>query len=99
MVRYAVFGEIPSLQMLVGVAIVVSARFIIIWREAQLGIEGAKTRAMNHLLILRHPLIERTHQMASIGTKRKTLRNSAHGLRVRALRCHARAKSANKAAA
>ena len=59
MVGYAGFGEIPSLQMLVGVAIVVSAGFIIIWREAQLGIEGAKTRAMNHLTDPATPSIDR----------------------------------------
>lgn len=38
-VGYAVFGEAPTLVMLVGAAIVVVAGILIIWREARLGLE------------------------------------------------------------
>ena len=31
---YGLFGETPSLQMLIGVGIFIAASFIIIWREA-----------------------------------------------------------------
>ncbi len=46
LIGYFIFAEIPSLQMLIGVAIVISAGILIIWREAQLGLEGGKARGL-----------------------------------------------------
>ena len=39
-----VFGEVPTLTMLTGAALVVAAGILIIWRERQLGLERAKGR-------------------------------------------------------
>ena len=44
---YVFFGELPTLQMLVGAGIVVSAGMVIIWREAQLGRDRSKSRAVS----------------------------------------------------
>jgi drug/metabolite transporter (DMT)-like permease len=44
-IGYAVFGEVPTLVMLGGAALVIAAGIFIIWREAQLGIERAKARS------------------------------------------------------
>jgi drug/metabolite transporter (DMT)-like permease len=41
---YFIFAEVPTLPMLAGAALVVSAGLIIIWRERQLGIERGKAR-------------------------------------------------------
>ncbi|RWC35506.1 MAG: DMT family transporter [Mesorhizobium sp.] len=43
-VGYLVFGDIPTVQMLIGGLIVVAAGIFIIWRERQLGLERARTR-------------------------------------------------------
>jgi len=43
-VGYLVFGEVPTLVMLGGAAIIMLAGVLIIWREAQLGIERDKQR-------------------------------------------------------
>ncbi|PZQ96704.1 MAG: EamA family transporter [Cereibacter sphaeroides] len=41
---YFLFAEVPTLTMLFGAALVVTAGILIIWRERQLGIERAKQR-------------------------------------------------------
>ena len=46
LIGYFVFAEVPSLQMLIGAAIVIAAGGLIIWREAQLGLERGKARAL-----------------------------------------------------
>ncbi|WP_415182883.1 DMT family transporter [Phaeovulum sp.] len=43
-IGYFVFEEVPTLVMLGGAAIVISAGVLIIWRERQLGLERAKQR-------------------------------------------------------
>ncbi|CAM5581689.1 DMT family transporter [Mesorhizobium sp. UC22_110] len=43
-VGYLAFGDVPTLHMLVGGAIVVAAGLFIIWRERQLGLERASAR-------------------------------------------------------
>ncbi|MGB8811877.1 MAG: DMT family transporter, partial [Paracoccaceae bacterium] len=43
-IGYAVFDEVPSLTMIAGAALVVSAGILIIWREHKLGLERAKQR-------------------------------------------------------
>jgi drug/metabolite transporter (DMT)-like permease len=43
-IGYWVFDEVPSLTMLIGAAIVVTAGVLIIWRERKLGLERAKQR-------------------------------------------------------
>ena len=47
--------------MFIGVGTVITAGFIIISRDAQLGIEGAKTRAMNQLIDPARPSIDREY--------------------------------------
>ena len=43
-IGYVWFSEIPTPQMLVGAAIVISAGILIIWRERQLGLQRGKAR-------------------------------------------------------
>lgn len=43
-IGYAVFDEVPTVTMLFGAAIVVTAGILIIWRERKLGLERAKQR-------------------------------------------------------
>ncbi|CCV12608.1 DMT family transporter [Mesorhizobium sp. STM 4661] len=43
-VGYLVFGDVPTIHMLVGGLIVVAAGIFIIWREHQLGLERTRTR-------------------------------------------------------
>ena len=43
-IGYAVFGDIPTVQMLSGGAIVVAAGIFIIWREQQLGLKRGAAR-------------------------------------------------------
>jgi len=43
-VGYFIFGDVTSLNTLVGGAIVVAAGVFIIWRERQLGLERTRTR-------------------------------------------------------
>jgi drug/metabolite transporter (DMT)-like permease len=43
-IGYTVFGEVPTLTMLGGVALIVAAGIIIIWRERALGLERARQR-------------------------------------------------------
>lgn len=44
MIGYWAFGEIPSLTMLGGAALIITAGILIIWRERQLGLERARQR-------------------------------------------------------
>ena len=48
-IGYAVFGDIPTNQMLLGALIVVGAGLFIIWREHQLGLERRKAREAQSL--------------------------------------------------
>ena len=41
---YLLFDEVPTLTMLSGAALVVTAGILIIWRERRLGIERARQR-------------------------------------------------------
>ena len=43
-IGYFVFAEVPTLTMLAGAALVVTAGILIIWRERQLGLERARQR-------------------------------------------------------
>ena len=43
-IGYAVFGEVPTGQMLIGAGIVVLAGVLVIWREHRLGIDRGKAR-------------------------------------------------------
>jgi drug/metabolite transporter (DMT)-like permease len=43
-IGYFVFGEVPTLTMLEGAALIVAAGILIIWREHKLGLERAKGR-------------------------------------------------------
>ncbi len=43
-IGYAVFGEAPTLTMLAGAAIIITAGVLIIWRERQLGLERGRAR-------------------------------------------------------
>ena len=43
-IGYFVFAEVPTLTMLAGAAVVVTAGCLIIWRESRLGIKRAKQR-------------------------------------------------------
>jgi drug/metabolite transporter (DMT)-like permease len=43
-IGYFVFAEVPTVPMLVGAALIVTAGILIIWREHKLGIERAKQR-------------------------------------------------------
>lgn len=43
-IGYTVFGEVPTLTMLAGAALVITAGILIIWRERQLGLERARQR-------------------------------------------------------
>lgn len=43
-IGFMIFGEVPSLTMLSGAALVVLAGMLIIWRERQLGLERARAR-------------------------------------------------------
>lgn len=46
-VGYAVFGEVPTWQVLTGTAVVIAAGVLIIWRERQLGLQRGKARETN----------------------------------------------------
>lgn len=43
-IGYTVFGEVPTLTMLAGAALVITAGILIIWRERKLGLERARQR-------------------------------------------------------
>ena len=43
-IGYFVFAEVPTIVMLIGIVLIVSAGVLIIWRERQLGLERAKGR-------------------------------------------------------
>lgn len=43
-IGYFVFGEVPTLTMLEGAALIVTAGILIIWREHRLGLERARSR-------------------------------------------------------
>jgi drug/metabolite transporter (DMT)-like permease len=40
---YAIFGEVPSIFIFVGGAVVVASGLFVIWRERQLGVERRRT--------------------------------------------------------
>lgn len=44
LIGFFIFGEVPTVQMLIGAAIIISAGVLIIWREGQLGLERGKAR-------------------------------------------------------
>jgi drug/metabolite transporter (DMT)-like permease len=44
LIGYFVFAEVPTLQMLLGSAVVIAAGILIIWRERQLGLQRGKAR-------------------------------------------------------
>ena len=46
MIGYFIFGEVPTMTMLAGAVLVVSAGILIIWRERKLGLERAKGRGV-----------------------------------------------------
>ena len=43
-IGYFVFAEVPTLPMLGGAALIVTAGILIIWRERKLGLERARQR-------------------------------------------------------
>ena len=43
-IGYFVFGEVPTVTMLAGAALIVTAGILIIWRERKLGLERARSR-------------------------------------------------------
>lgn len=45
LVGYFIFAEVPTVPMLAGVSVIMSAGAVIIWRERQLGIERGKARS------------------------------------------------------
>lgn len=46
---YFLFGEVPTVQMLVGAAIVAAAGILVIWRERQLGIDRSRAKKVTPL--------------------------------------------------
>jgi len=46
-IGYLWFSELPTAVMLIGAALVIAGNVVVIWREQQLGLERATTRAMN----------------------------------------------------
>ena len=46
-IGYFVFGEVPTLTMLAGAALIITAGILIIWRERKLGLAGAKARQVD----------------------------------------------------
>lgn len=44
LIGYVWFAEVPTVQMLIGAAIVIAAGILIIWRESQLGLKRGKAR-------------------------------------------------------
>jgi drug/metabolite transporter (DMT)-like permease len=45
-IGYAIFGELPTIMMLAGSALVICAGGLVIWREKQLGMERGKVRSV-----------------------------------------------------
>jgi len=43
---YVFFAELPTMMMLAGAALVISAGALVIWRERQLGMERGKARSV-----------------------------------------------------
>jgi len=46
LIGYVWFGELPTLVMLIGAALVIAGNILVIWREHQLGLERGKARAV-----------------------------------------------------
>jgi drug/metabolite transporter (DMT)-like permease len=46
MIGYVFFNELPTLQMLIGAGIIIMAGFVIILREAQLGLMRGASKAV-----------------------------------------------------
>ncbi|SEP04762.1 Permease of the drug/metabolite transporter (DMT) superfamily [Salinihabitans flavidus] len=44
LIGYFIFGEVPTLVMLIGASLIIGAGIVIIWRERQLGLERSKDR-------------------------------------------------------
>jgi drug/metabolite transporter (DMT)-like permease len=47
LIGYVWFGELPTLVMLIGAALVIAGNILVIWREHQLGLERAKARMVS----------------------------------------------------
>lgn len=47
LIGYVWFGEVPTLIMLLGAALVIAGNVLVIWREHQLGLERGKARAVS----------------------------------------------------
>ena len=47
LIGYVWFGELPTLVMLIGAALVISGNILVIWREHQLGLERGRARSVS----------------------------------------------------
>lgn len=47
LIGYAWFGEVPTVVMLSGAALVIAGNILVIWRERQLGLERARARSVS----------------------------------------------------
>lgn len=47
LIGYAWFGEVPTLVMLSGAALVIAGNILVVWREHQLGLERARARSVS----------------------------------------------------
>lgn len=47
LIGYVWFGELPTLVMLIGAALVIAGNVLVIWREHQLGLERGKARSVS----------------------------------------------------
>lgn len=47
LIGYVWFGELPTLVMLIGAALVIAGNILVIWREHQLGLERARARMVS----------------------------------------------------
>ena len=47
LIGFVWFGELPTVVMLTGAALVIAGNIVVIWRERQLGLERARARAVS----------------------------------------------------
>ena len=47
LIGWVVFGEVPTLTILIGAALVIAGGVLIIWRERQLGLDRSKSKPAN----------------------------------------------------
>lgn len=47
LIGYVWFGELPTMVMLIGAALVIAGNILVIWREHQLGLERARARSVS----------------------------------------------------